>query len=262
MRSIGHALLGLAVLTAAGSIVRGVQLAPAVPGTPSNFVIVDAPHPNPFAGATLLDSVTSPAFQVFGTSNITHQQLLKATGSVTTTVYRTTSGTVGFAYTINSQGFKDPLDPADFVNGYIPSFSVSGFGNQTVDVSADSVPGFTGSGNSTLAVREAQNNDVLKFLFIRESAPIQSTAFWDFPAGSPALTLYVQTNAQAYQSISATLSMSLLEERSKIPFAGSDFDVPSFSVAESAAPGIPEPMSLGTLALSVAALAVRRWRKW
>jgi len=264
MRIVGQSLLGFALLTAATSFAHGVQLAPAIgsdPMTSTNFVVASSPSSNPFAGATLLDTATSSVFQVFGTSNITHMSLLKGTASVTTNVYRTTTGTVGFSYTISPQNFKDPLDIADFVDAYVSRFSVPGFGETTVDLSASALP--SGNvGNNILGVREATNNDLVKFLFLRATLPIDTTPFLDFQANNPPLTLYVQTNAQAYQPVSATLQMVLLEERSKFSVGGGTFDVPSFSIAQVGDAGVPEPASLGTLAFSVAALAIRRRRQW
>jgi hypothetical protein len=246
---------GLAV-GAWASAAHGVVLAPSSGVT--SFAVLDAGVSNPFAGGTLLQTVTSGPQTLTGVSNINHQSIRRATVSLTTQVYQLTAGSLGFAYTINAQSFGDPLDPLDFAQVLIPRLTVPGFDTAVVDVNVSRIPSDYFAAPYTMTVyRPVTNNDNVVYSFADDTVPANVPAFFSLVANGT-ITAFAETKAPAFQSSQALVQLVLRDARQPGTGMFTDFSfeslAPNFGEAGEA---VPEPMALATLPLALGALGLR-----
>jgi hypothetical protein len=251
---------GLLLIAGLASAVHAVVLPPST--GPTSFVAIDTPG-NPFAGATLLQSVTGPPQSVTSISNISHQPYTQATVSLTTQVYRLAGGNLGFAYTLNSSFFPDTLDSFSHAQVKIPRLSISGFQNHSVDLAANLIPNGSSFGPPAFtAFRTASNNGTITFSFARDTVPAEVPAFYSRFAGTP-ITLFATTDASAFQPINSVVRLSQRDGRDQTSSGIiSDLSFDSFGpvFAATTGHGLPEPLTALTLPLAILALALRRQR--
>jgi hypothetical protein len=217
--------------------------------SPANAVLV--PVADPLSGATLLNSITASDAEYrapnLSTPLDSTDTYLAAKVNLTTQVYRTAGGTIAFAYTINSQAFPAPYQSPPPTNVVFPRLTVSGLKPYTADV-------FSAADYGAIAQRDAFQDQVLFDFVSGDPANRGFTQFLSLSAGDSA-TLFLLTDATAYQPAVTSLEIAgFLPDATQIP-GGFPLEFQSFGAAP-----VPEPMSLLTLPLAIAAFALKRRR--
>lgn len=263
MRRSGHALAAVCAVLLAISHAEAVTLPPAT--TTTSFVVLTSGVSNPFGAGTLLQTVNAPSQSLTSISNINHQPFTRAAVSLTTQVYQLAPGTLGFAYTINAQSFRDPLDPFDSGEAVIPRLTVPGFDTVPADVNVSMIPtGFGVAPFKMTVYRAPAANDSVVYSFANDSVPANVPAFTSLYANG-SITAFAATDAPSFRTATAVVTMMLRDARQ--PNIGSFFDLQFQSLApnlgEPPVGSIPEPATLGLLALATGSLAwkLRRTRR-
>jgi hypothetical protein len=238
-----------------------------------SYVELSSAAANPFSGETLVDSVTSAPFSIYETDYSvpmsqwggTVPQYLAATGSLTTSIYRATDGTYGFAYTINSQYNAQPFAGPPFNVVAIPNLTLSGLESVSTDVSASRIPDNGTSGTHYMSVLRSDDGQTADVNFSDAAVPIEHTPhYYSLMAGAAPVTVYVKTDATGYASTEATLAVEPFDARYEEGEPALQFIADSFvPVADTGAPqaAVPEPVTAMLLPLAVAGLGMRLRRR-
>jgi hypothetical protein len=247
----------VAVMAIGAGVAEGVTVGP------GSYVVLDMGVSDPFGkGGRLLERVTTAGQSVTTLSNISRQPFTRATVSLTTEVYELPGGSLGFAYTITGESFRDPLDRLDFGQALIPQLRVPGFARAPADVNVSRIPTGHGSGPHRMTVyRSEPANDTVIYSFANDSVPANMPAFSSLFANGT-ITAFAEVEAATYERSRSVLRMMLRDGRSPgvgtFPELMFESLAPRFEAPSGGA--IPEPATMGMLALAAGALGWRMRR--
>jgi hypothetical protein len=242
-------------------------MAHALDVTPGQTVIVNTTTPSPaYTGQTWIDHKVSTVDLVVsypGSPVTSYKQL---TVQLVTNVYRNAGGTLAFAYNVSAADFAMP--GSTILSATMPTLNLSNFGGFTTDVHAENMPNTAPSGvvnPKMLSVSRSADGDDLHYLFSTNATGQihnDNTLFApQIEATTPAV-VFVQTDATDYIDFDATIETHSFDSLTPASFDTAFLTFASFSptlsVNQTPPLSTPEPLSLVTLPLAIAALMLRR----
>jgi hypothetical protein len=242
--------------------VLSLGLAPAaraLPVGPGQTVTVSSTTPAP---ADLIDTISaSQGVVVPFAGPITFQEL---SVTLVTNVYRNANGTLAFQYNLSSVNFPPPSPGPPFPEASLPSLSVDQFGTFTTDAQAQVIPNDAPTGplaTPVLQVSRSASSDGLTYTFSTDASHL---IFRDNTLMPNALaSVLIQTDATHYFPSDASVDVHTFDGRDPGGYTDNVLSFGSFSPTAAIgdpAPPVPEPLSLLTLPLGVAALVLRQRR--
>jgi hypothetical protein len=256
-----------ALLLSAASLFAFPALAHALTIAPGQTQTLNTVDPPPIvSGQQLVDHVVDSADLVVpipGPSGPTNFKQLTVT--LVTNVYRNSGGTLTFAYNISSDTFPQPgTGPA--LQASLPSLNITNLASFSVDARAENIPNAAPSGAVNPAelqlIRSPDGND-LQYLFATRTTGLifrDNTLFPPQQRLTTPAVVFIQTDATDFTLDQAKVEVHSFDGRNPGGFTTAFLSLDSFvpTIKSGTPPPVPEPLTLLTLPLALAALALRR----